>query len=152
MTPEERDKLFLNQATFPNPEERTAWLQSLKPGDEVIRLLAGKIPIRLKVTMVLPDIIGCGPYVFSRRNGAELDEVIPFTEEFTGSWIVPVEPAPRTGDDASVGEELLEGVDPLEEKCGAVALAVKAGIFTLESALLIYRVTKEQYEAYERSK
>lgn len=66
-----------------------AFLQSLKPGDIVVRLLAGKIPVRLKVTAV-DAFIHCGPWKFSLKTGAEIDEELGWTNDYgpTGSYLV----------------------------------------------------------------
>ncbi len=47
---------------------------NVKPGDNVIRMLAGTIPMPLKVTKVENGIIHCGPYTFNADNGGEIDE------------------------------------------------------------------------------
>jgi len=60
----------------------------LKPGDTVVRMLAGEIPMPLKVTEVTEDLIKCGPWQFDRATGAELDEELGWTVEKTGSWLV----------------------------------------------------------------
>ena len=49
------------------------WLQKLKVGDGVIRLLAGVIPMTLTVTKVTDEKVICGPWEFNRNNGAEID-------------------------------------------------------------------------------
>lgn len=53
-----------------------------------------------------------------------------------------------TGDDGSVGEELLAGISEIEEKCRAVRQSVNEEYFSLEEALKIYGVTLEQYRDY----
>lgn len=55
------------------------------------------------------------------------------------------------GDHASVGEELLDEVPELERKCTIVRKAVSEGYFTLEEALVNYKVSKVEYEEYELS-
>lgn len=54
--------------------ERIAWLKSIKAGDQVVRLLAGEIPMTLRVTDVTDDIIACGSWTFNRATGGEIDE------------------------------------------------------------------------------
>lgn len=49
------------------------------------------------------------------------------------------------GDHSSVGEELLMNVSDLELKCNAIKDVVKMNIFTLEEALDIYKVDKNEY-------
>jgi hypothetical protein len=62
-------------------------LSNIKVGDTVIRYLGG-IPMPLKVTSITEERIVCGAWEFSRRNGAELDEDLGWTEQQTGSYIV----------------------------------------------------------------
>ena len=49
----------------------------IKEGDVVVRLLAGVIPHKLKVTKVTYDLIYCGSWTFDRISGIEVDECIP---------------------------------------------------------------------------
>ena len=53
-----------------------------------------------------------------------------------------------SGDDGSVGRELLSGVSEIEEKSRAIYLAVKENYFTLEEALDIYGVCEEDYQIF----
>ena len=55
----------------------------------------------------------------------------------------------NTGDHGSVGEELLSNIPDIELKCNAVYESVKLGIFTLDEALSIYNVKKEEYLKYK---
>lgn len=43
-------------------------------GDTVTRLLAGVIPMRLRVTRVSDGVIQCGAWTFDQETGAEIDE------------------------------------------------------------------------------
>jgi len=52
------------------------------------------------------------------------------------------------GDSGSVGEELLAGVPEIEQKCRVVRQCVRDLDFSLEEALEIYGVTREQYRDY----
>jgi uncharacterized small protein (DUF1192 family) len=54
----------------------------------------------------------------------------------------------HTGDDASIGEELLIGVSELEERARVVEKAVKEGYFTLDRALSLYKVSEIEYLTY----
>lgn len=47
---------------------------SIKEGDIIERLLAFSIPMNLKVTSVLEDVITCGYWEFERDTGLEIDE------------------------------------------------------------------------------
>ena len=46
----------------------------LNRGDEVVRLLGGRIPMYLKVTALYEDRIVCGAWEFDRKTGIEIDE------------------------------------------------------------------------------
>lgn len=52
------------------------------------------------------------------------------------------------GDSGSVGEELLVGVPEIEQKCRVVRQCVRDLDSSLEEALEIYGVTREQYRDY----
>lgn len=58
--------------------------EDVKVGDTVTRMIAGSIPMVLKVTAV-DEYIHCGPWKFSRKTGAEIDEEIGWDESTTGS-------------------------------------------------------------------
>jgi hypothetical protein len=58
----------------------------IKEGDAVVRMLAGLIPMKMKVTRV-DTLIRCGPWSFSRINGAEIDDDLGWTETRTGSYL-----------------------------------------------------------------
>ena len=58
----------------------------IKVGDIVTRMLAGSVPMELQVTAV-DEFIHCGPWKFSRKNGAEIDEELEWDEKGTGSII-----------------------------------------------------------------
>jgi hypothetical protein len=65
-------------------------LLDVKPGDMVARTMpGGEICMRLRVTEVRNDTIVCGPWAFSRNNGAEIDEDLGWGEKRSGTWIVP---------------------------------------------------------------
>ncbi len=63
----------------------------IQVGQEVTRLLAGTIPMQLRVTAVTEDRIICGDYEFDRATGAEIDEFLgwgpPPKFKMTGSFI-----------------------------------------------------------------
>ncbi len=56
--------------------------QSVKPGDTVNRMLAGQIPMKLKVTDVTDTRIVCGGWEFCRITGIEIDDDIPCVVSF----------------------------------------------------------------------
>lgn len=66
--------------------EDSQWLQALKLGDQVHRML-GPVPMLLKVTGLTPDRVTCGLWEFDRQTGAEIDEELGWGPEETGSWI-----------------------------------------------------------------
>jgi|WetSurMetagenome_2_1015567.scaffolds.fasta_scaffold847666_1 hypothetical protein len=68
---------------------RATQLQDLKPGDPVVRWVAGEFPMMLTVTAVDEAIITCGAWTFDRVTGGEIDEDIGWTALRTGSVIVP---------------------------------------------------------------
>ena len=52
------------------------------------------------------------------------------------------------GESSSVAEELLADVPELQQKCKAVEKAVNEGYFTLQEALVNYRVSEIEYIPY----
>ena len=67
-------------------------LSEIKAGDIVLRLLAGKVPVKLKVTAVTDSIINCGGgdgWNFSRLTGAEEDDYMEWGDQHgkTGSFL-----------------------------------------------------------------
>jgi len=64
--------------------------KNIQVGDKVTRMLAGTVPVELTVTAV-DDLIHCGPWMFSRNNGAEIDPELGWDETRTGSYLVSPE-------------------------------------------------------------
>lgn len=62
-------------------------LSGVKVGDIVVRILAYDVRKELIVSEVTSDRIVCGPWQFSRNNGAEIDEDLEWNEQNTGSYI-----------------------------------------------------------------
>lgn len=61
----------------------------VKVGDIVTRMLAGSIPMQLKVTAISKEFIYCGPWVFNRANGGEVDLELEWDGvKTTGSYLV----------------------------------------------------------------
>lgn len=60
------------------------------PGDTVLRLLAGAIPMQLRVTSVDERLIHCGSRTFDRETGLEEDPELGWGVAFgvTGSFLV----------------------------------------------------------------
>jgi len=66
------------------------WLKNLKVGDEVTRMLAGVLPMKLKITKIENGLIYCGNWTFDLETGMEEDECLHFGRKygFTGSFLV----------------------------------------------------------------
>ncbi len=57
-------------------------------GDEVTRMLAGVVPMKLLVTEITDTRIVCGPWEFDRKTGAEIDEELGWGPDTkTGSFL-----------------------------------------------------------------
>lgn len=69
------------------------YLQNLSVGDTVTRILGGAVTMQLKVTRVdeVNNLLECGPWTFSRNNGAEIDKDLNWDEESTGSMLIEPE-------------------------------------------------------------
>ena len=63
---------------------------SVKVGDVVTRLLAGYIPMQLKVSEVTDKLVVCGPWTFDKETGAEIDQDLNWTISHTGSYLEKV--------------------------------------------------------------
>ena len=63
--------------------------KDIKVGDLVIRLLAGKVPHKLKVTAVDDDLIVCGAWTFDRETGVEEDDELGWGRKhgISGSYL-----------------------------------------------------------------
>jgi hypothetical protein len=48
----------------------------------------GGVKMQLKVTGIVGRRIICGPWEFSSRNGAELDDMLGWDEQQTGSMLI----------------------------------------------------------------
>ena len=59
----------------------------MKVGDQVTRMLAGSIPMELKITAIDDKFIHCGPWKFDKSTGAEVDEELGWGDKETGSFI-----------------------------------------------------------------
>jgi hypothetical protein len=64
-------------------------LTEIEEGDKVVRMIAGTIPHPLTVTKVTAQVIECGPWMFDRATGAEIDEDLDWgpPPRRTGSFI-----------------------------------------------------------------
>lgn len=61
----------------------------MKVGDTVTRMLAGSLPMELKITELTDDLIICGAWTFDRKTGAEIDEDLDWgpPPKRTGSYL-----------------------------------------------------------------
>jgi len=70
--------------------DKNDWLLRVTPGDTVLRLIGGEVPMHLLVDAVSEDQIHCGPWAFCRKTGAEIDEELGWGPAYghTGSFLV----------------------------------------------------------------
>jgi hypothetical protein len=70
-------------AIFERPDD-------VKPGDEVVRMIAGVIRQRLCVTAVDAALIHCGDWTFDRKTGMEVDWELGWGPDtgVTGSYLI----------------------------------------------------------------
>ena len=68
-----------------------AWLAGLKEGDEVVRMLAGSVPMKMRVTSRDEQSIKCNElWSFHPKTGAEVDEALGWDGlTTTGSFLRP---------------------------------------------------------------
>jgi hypothetical protein len=68
-------------------------LADIRPGDIITRMLAGTIPMQLRVTKVHEELIFCGSWTFNQATGVEEDAELGWGQSFgiTGSFITKVE-------------------------------------------------------------
>jgi hypothetical protein len=61
----------------------------IKEDDTVLRLLAGRIPMRLRVSNVDDTLIYCGAWTFDRATGTEVDDDLCWGPAYgrTGSFL-----------------------------------------------------------------
>lgn len=62
-------------------------LPNRKVGEEVNRMIAGTIAMPLIITRITPEYIFCGPYMFDRNTGMEIDEELGYSSYKSGSYI-----------------------------------------------------------------
>ena len=63
-------------------------LEELQVGDTIIRMLAGIIPMEIKITEITDTEINCGEWSFSRQTGGEIDEDLDWDGVIkTGSYL-----------------------------------------------------------------
>lgn len=73
----------------------TSNFEHIKPGDNVLRMIGGEVPMKLVVSRVDDTFIYCGTpdgqnyWKFFRKNGAEVDEALGWDGvTITGSVLV----------------------------------------------------------------
>lgn len=73
-------------------------VDDIRVGDQVTRMLAGSLPMPLRVTEVLPDRIICGAWTFDRKTGAEIDEDLDWgpPPQHTGSYLKEIQQKEQT--------------------------------------------------------
>jgi hypothetical protein len=60
----------------------------MKIGDIVTRMMAGLIPMKLRVTEITDNRIVCGGYEFDKATGAEIDDACGWGTKFSGSFLI----------------------------------------------------------------
>ncbi len=65
----------------------------MKIGDSVTRMLAGSIPMPLKITAIDDKFIHCGWWKFDKTTGAEVDEDLGWDANGTGSYLQGIDRA-----------------------------------------------------------
>ena len=61
----------------------------LKPGDKIVRLIAGSVPMTMVVDRIESNLIHMhGGWTFDVNTGAEVDEDLGWGNEHTGSFLV----------------------------------------------------------------
>lgn len=68
------------KSLYPDMEFDTDFVSEVAVGDTVTRLLAGVMPMRLKVTAI-DEFIHCGEWKFDRTYGIEVDEYLDASPE-----------------------------------------------------------------------
>ena len=62
-------------------------LALVKVGDTVTRMIGNIIPQKLTVTEITDDLIICGLWRFSKKNGSEIDEELGWDESHSGTYL-----------------------------------------------------------------
>lgn len=62
-------------------------------GDIVTRMLAGVVPMQLRVSAIDENTIECGDWLFDRATGMEIDYELGWGPQFgiTGSFLIEVD-------------------------------------------------------------
>lgn len=94
---------------------------NLKPFDEIVKLIVKR------------NVLDATTEDFEQLRHLTLEQILGFSQ---------------SGDDGSVGEELLQNVSDLEERCYAVFKSSTEEYFSLEEALELYGVSLAEYESF----
>lgn len=62
-------------------------LKNLKVGDQVTRVLAGMVEMDLTITSISLEHIICDDWIFDISTGLEIDDVLNWDSNFSGSYI-----------------------------------------------------------------
>lgn len=62
-------------------------LDKLNVGDYCIRIINGNFEMPLQVTKICDRYIHCGPYIFSKDKGMEINAKLGWTNDHSGSYI-----------------------------------------------------------------
>ena len=79
--------------------------ENVKVGDTVVRMLAGTLPMKLRVSKVTAEVITCAAWDFDRTTGAEIDDLLGWGPPplMTGSFLDPLQTEPRNPRELSEG-------------------------------------------------
>lgn len=66
--------------------------KELKVGDEVTRMLAGVLPMKLHITKIENGLIHCGDWTFDEKTGVEEDQELGWGIRFghSGSFLLDI--------------------------------------------------------------
>ena len=79
--------------------------ENVKVGDTVVRMLAGTLPMKLRVSKVTAEVITCAAWDFDRTTGAEIDDLLGWGPPplMTGSFLDPSQTEQSKAQDRTEG-------------------------------------------------
>ena len=82
---------------YESEERAMPGFEKLEVGDVVVRMLAGTLPMKLRVSNVTDQVITCSDWEFDRATGAEIDDLLGWgpTPPMTGSYLDPSKTEPK---------------------------------------------------------
>jgi hypothetical protein len=81
---------FVDEPKFMTIDQE--FLGALRVGDTVTRMLAGVVPMQLRITAMDDSLITCGAWTFNRSTGGEVDADLGWDGVcHTGSFLTPNE-------------------------------------------------------------